>query len=412
MADINRISSPGGPQEPQGKKDPTDPSKFKEEMQVSKVSETDPEQQKKRRQRAEKEEEPEEVGAPAPPSGVFSLEGPSMEQSPFALQSPDSTAAPILPGGPAAAPLGSDFQSSAVPFPDALPENQEAALSFPEESETTYSPSYPQTRPVSYPQQQAENSPRTTPTSQLNSPHPTARNTPLNSKKGAGPTALSSVSGKTKKKEDGVTTPALTPKDDEALPLFREPEQAEENKKAPSTPLNKTAPKEQEPLSEQEVEEIASATSLTAPGAATPMQETQPLTPTTLAPYTIMSAQMLAMVEKMVGVMTVMTLSGKTETSFILNSPQFASSRFFGTQIIIQEFASAPKEFNIQIHATPEAVDIFQANADDLMAAFQSGGYNFKVNRLETSLLTSKPLFSRKERVSREQDDQSGRGSS
>ncbi len=126
--------------------------------------------------------------------------------------------------------------------------------------------------------------------------------------------------------------------------------------------------------------------------------------------YTAMNSQVLALYERMVGVMTIMTDSKMTETVITLNSPQFASSVFYGTQIIIQEYASAPKIFNVQLNGNPEAVALFQGNADDLMAAFQYGNYKFRVNRFETGYLSERPLFHRKEKTSGDKQDQSGPG--
>ncbi|HKZ00289.1 MAG TPA: hypothetical protein VJ112_03885, partial [Rhabdochlamydiaceae bacterium] len=111
----------------------------------------------------------------------------------------------------------------------------------------------------------------------------------------------------------------------------------------------------------------------------------------------------------MVGVITVMSSSGVTETVITLNSPQFASSVFFGAQIIIQEYSTAPKAFNIQLNGNPQALDIFQGNADDLMAAFQYGNYNFKINRLDTGLLREpQHLIQRKEDIGKEPEEQKG----
>lgn len=132
--------------------------------------------------------------------------------------------------------------------------------------------------------------------------------------------------------------------------------------------------------------------------------------PTPPPPYTAMTSQVLDLYERMVGVMTIMTDSKMTETVITLNSPQFASSVFYGTQIIIQEYASAPKAFNIQLNGNPQAVAMFQGNADELMAAFQYGNYNFKVNRLETGYLSDRPLFHRKEEASGSNQDQPDKG--
>jgi hypothetical protein len=124
--------------------------------------------------------------------------------------------------------------------------------------------------------------------------------------------------------------------------------------------------------------------------------------------YPNISPQLQELFDRMVGVMTVMNMSGMTETVITLNSPQFASSVFFGTQIIIQEFSTAPQAFNIQLNGEPQAVALFQGSADDLMAAFQAGNYNFRVNRLETGYLADRPLFKRKEKASGENQGQTG----
>ncbi len=124
-----------------------------------------------------------------------------------------------------------------------------------------------------------------------------------------------------------------------------------------------------------------------------------PPTPEPLSPYAHLHPEVMELFDRMVGVMTVMSMSGLTETTFTLNSPQFASSVFFGTQIVIQEFSTAPQSFNIQLNGSPQAIALFQANTDDLMAAFQASNYNFRINRLETGYLSDRPLFKRKEKA-------------
>jgi hypothetical protein len=160
----------------------------------------------------------------------------------------------------------------------------------------------------------------------------------------------------------------------------------------------------------REEKENISATEIT--GLPTGTAETQamahPPGPEALPPYANLNPQMQDLFDRMVGVMTVMNMSGMTETVLTLNSPQFASSVFFGTQIIIQEFSTAPQAFNIQLNGSAQAVALFQGNADDLMAAFQSGNYNFRVNRLETGYLTERPLFKRKEKAGGDHKDQTG----
>jgi len=111
--------------------------------------------------------------------------------------------------------------------------------------------------------------------------------------------------------------------------------------------------------------------------------------------------QILDVFEKMVNEMTVMTSRDIIETTITLNAPDYSSSPFYGAQIIISEYSTAPRAFNIQFRAAPEAVALFQCHVKDLMAAFEGSGYNFKVNRLETDYLDDQPdSFKRKERVS------------
>jgi hypothetical protein len=123
-----------------------------------------------------------------------------------------------------------------------------------------------------------------------------------------------------------------------------------------------------------------------------------------LPPYASLPSQVQELFDRMAGVMTVMQLSGMTETVITLNAPQFASSVFFGSQIIIQEFSTAPKAFNVQLNGQPQAVALFQEHTDDLMAAFQKGNYAFRINRLETGHQTDRPLFKRKESASGDKD--------
>jgi hypothetical protein len=130
-----------------------------------------------------------------------------------------------------------------------------------------------------------------------------------------------------------------------------------------------------------------------------------------LASYVRLDPQVMALYERMMGVIVVMSASDKTETTMTLNAPQFASSVFFGSQIIIQEYSTAPQTFNIQINGSPQAVALFQGNADDLMAAFQYGNQNFKVNRLEMGYLKGeRHLVRGKEDLGGGADDQQQRG--
>lgn len=100
---------------------------------------------------------------------------------------------------------------------------------------------------------------------------------------------------------------------------------------------------------------------------------------------------------QMVGTMYVMSAPpGIARTEIVLNNPAYAGSRFFGSTITIEKYATAPDSFNITLTGSNEAVVAFRENIPSLMAAFQQGHFAFKVNRLDVQY--EKPVFHRKEK--------------
>lgn len=79
--------------------------------------------------------------------------------------------------------------------------------------------------------------------------------------------------------------------------------------------------------------------------------------------------------------------SKETATTFILNGPQFVSSPFYGAKIIIQEFRTAPKSFNITFSANDQALTLFRAHAAELLKLFQEKEHAYSINRIDTALL-------------------------
>ena len=134
-----------------------------------------------------------------------------------------------------------------------------------------------------------------------------------------------------------------------------------------------------------------------------------PAPPPLVAPFAHLSPQVQQVFERMVGVMTVMTDSGTTQTTINLDNPRFAESVFFGAQIIVSEFSTAPKAFNIELLGNQQAMNLMTANAEELVAAFQAGNYNFKVNRIDVGSLPMTREAKRKE-VSRVKRKKTGGG--
>lgn len=103
--------------------------------------------------------------------------------------------------------------------------------------------------------------------------------------------------------------------------------------------------------------------------------------------------------EKSVNAMAHITIAGVSETTFYLDTPQFS-----GAKIVITEFNTAPKSFNITIVGAPEIARLFSVHASDLIAAFQKSPYNFNVHRLESEI--DLYAFHRKEELSDQNEDE------
>lgn len=115
--------------------------------------------------------------------------------------------------------------------------------------------------------------------------------------------------------------------------------------------------------------------------------------PAEAPPYSQLSPQTYELFEKMVGTILVQTYSGDTSTTVTLNMP---NSIFNGAQVILDRYSTAPQAFNLQLVGTPQAVDAFNANMADLVAAFKQSQHAFEVNLLKPVLEAKKPLIRRK----------------
>ncbi|MBS0648649.1 MAG: hypothetical protein JSS10_05430 [Verrucomicrobia bacterium] len=129
-------------------------------------------------------------------------------------------------------------------------------------------------------------------------------------------------------------------------------------------------------------------TAATVPPAASTLGPSFIPPPSATAPgYTSLNSEMLALFEKMVGQITIMLEpNGPTETTINLNSPEYAKSMFYGAQIKIKEYSTAPRAYNIEFYSTERNNRFFRKNIPSLRAAFQ-GEKRFSIHTIETSLL-------------------------
>lgn len=117
---------------------------------------------------------------------------------------------------------------------------------------------------------------------------------------------------------------------------------------------------------------------------------------TQAAPY--LSNQIAPLFFQMVGTIYVMTTTpGVSKTEILLNAPSFANSKFYGSTISIEKYATAPDSLNIRLTGTNEAVKTFSDNMTNLYAAFQNGNFNFRIGRITAEYSTERPLVRRKE---------------
>lgn len=114
--------------------------------------------------------------------------------------------------------------------------------------------------------------------------------------------------------------------------------------------------------------------------------------------YSLMKPETFQIFERMVMSITVMMDKGIQETIIHLNSKEF--NLFGGGQLIIREYSTAPKAFNVEFQGNAQNSALFAKSVDELMKAHQKGKYNYRINRIDSSLLPEdEPLFHRKEEV-------------
>jgi hypothetical protein len=113
-----------------------------------------------------------------------------------------------------------------------------------------------------------------------------------------------------------------------------------------------------------------------------------------------------ALFERMASNMIIMCSSGETVTTLLVDNPQ---SMFFGAEITIREFSTAPKVFNVEITAGTQAVAALEAGKQSLLSAFQNGKFNFSVHRIDTHFQhEERPVLHRKESEDQGSSDQQG----
>lgn len=122
------------------------------------------------------------------------------------------------------------------------------------------------------------------------------------------------------------------------------------------------------------------------------VQTVQPIE--TSSTYTKLSPEVFDLFERMVGVIQIESMKGKSVTEVTLSLP---SSPFNGSKIVLEHFDTAPHSFNLQLQGSEEAVNMFNANMSALVAAFEGSKLAFQIHIRRPELLKKyQPDFSRR----------------
>ena len=120
--------------------------------------------------------------------------------------------------------------------------------------------------------------------------------------------------------------------------------------------------------------------------------------------YSKLSSKVYDLYERLVGLITVQQFSGLSKTTVKLHMP---GSVFNKAEIIIQKSSSSPT-LNVQLFGSPQAVETFNANMADLVAAFQDNKRAVEVNISRPYLLKEYRHSVKKVAGSSEGDKQGG----
>lgn len=119
-----------------------------------------------------------------------------------------------------------------------------------------------------------------------------------------------------------------------------------------------------------------------------------------LRPYTELNIEMMALITKMVGLITVMHTSGITTTTITLHDKAFEGSLFSGKSVTITltSYDTARGELNIEFSGDPEVLALMQDHLPSLLAACKMGNRSFTINRCVFDLAhTAKKRKSKKD---------------
>jgi len=87
--------------------------------------------------------------------------------------------------------------------------------------------------------------------------------------------------------------------------------------------------------------------------------------------------------QDLVSEMVFLNSSGKSQTMITLSSPHLQSSPLYGMQILITEYSSAPKLFNVELYANATAMALVAPSLKEFTNTFDKSKFPFDIHRFE-----------------------------
>jgi len=104
-------------------------------------------------------------------------------------------------------------------------------------------------------------------------------------------------------------------------------------------------------------------------------------------PVSAVPASCTDLFDKLCCEMLVMTGERSTQTTLVLQTDAFLNSPFYGATVMIEEFSTAPKIFNVSIKGTTEAISLLQTHTASFFRLLETRNFSFAIHRIDTDLL-------------------------
>jgi hypothetical protein len=107
-------------------------------------------------------------------------------------------------------------------------------------------------------------------------------------------------------------------------------------------------------------------------------------------------SDILSLIDNIGAEMILMNTDGVQETTLNLGNKYPSGSILNGLEIIISEFNTAPKIFNIKLICPYPSIEKITPHIPQIIQVFRERKFDFSVNRIDTEISSDKPLFCRK----------------